>query len=101
METSFDEEDLMKRQKHPEEMPLYFPRSNATTESNKTGSWRYFRPSYAEKTAPCSAACPVGQDIRDADHPGIAYQSLGDDPGRKSISIYLRTRLFSSLRNGL
>jgi hypothetical protein len=56
METSFDEEDLMKRQKHPEEMPLYFPRSNATTESNKTGSWRYFRPSYAEKTAPCSAA---------------------------------------------
>jgi NADPH-dependent glutamate synthase beta subunit-like oxidoreductase len=53
----------MKRQKHPEEMPLYFPRSNATTESNKTGSWRYFRPSYAEKTAPCSAACPVGQDI--------------------------------------
>jgi hypothetical protein len=47
METSFDEEDLMKRQKHPEEMPLYFPRSNATTESNKTGSWRYFRPSYA------------------------------------------------------
>lgn len=53
----------MKRQKHPEEMPLYFPRSNATTESNKTGSWRYFRPLVAEKTAPCSAACPVGQDI--------------------------------------
>jgi len=53
----------MKRQKHPEEIPLYFPRSNATTVSNKTGSWRYFRPLYSEKTAPCSAACPVGQDI--------------------------------------
>jgi NADPH-dependent glutamate synthase beta subunit-like oxidoreductase len=63
METSLIEEELMKRQKHPEEMPLYFPRSNATTESNKTGSWRYFRPLVAEKTAPCSAACPVGQDI--------------------------------------
>ena len=53
----------MKRQKQPEEIALYFPRSNATTESNKTGSWRYFRPSYVEKTAPCSAACPVGQNI--------------------------------------
>ncbi|NNL77727.1 MAG: FAD-dependent oxidoreductase [Desulfobacterales bacterium] len=30
---------------------------------NKTGSWRFFHPKYEEKTAPCSAACPVGQDI--------------------------------------
>jgi NADPH-dependent glutamate synthase beta subunit-like oxidoreductase len=63
METSFDEEELMKKKQQTEELPLYIPRSNATTESNKTGSWRYFRPSYAEKTAPCSAACPVSQDI--------------------------------------
>ncbi len=53
----------MKAQKNTEKLPLYFPRSNATTEGNKTGSWRYFRPLYAEKTAPCSAACPVGEDI--------------------------------------
>ncbi|HBD08765.1 MAG TPA: glutamate synthase, partial [Syntrophobacteraceae bacterium] len=34
-----------------------------TTESNKTGSWRFLRPRYDEKTAPCSAACPAGEDI--------------------------------------
>jgi len=30
---------------------------------NKTGSWRFFHPKFVEKTAPCSAACPLGQDI--------------------------------------
>ncbi len=43
--------------------PLFFPRSTASTAVNKTGSWRFFRPRYEEKTAPCSAACPLGQDI--------------------------------------
>jgi NADPH-dependent glutamate synthase beta subunit-like oxidoreductase/NAD-dependent dihydropyrimidine dehydrogenase PreA subunit len=42
---------------------LYMPRTSVTTESNKTGSWRFLRPRYEEKTAPCSAACPVGEDI--------------------------------------
>jgi len=45
------------------ELPLFIPRSNTSTAVNKTGSWRFFRPKYDEKTAPCSAACPVGQDI--------------------------------------
>ena len=39
------------------------PRSTQSTEANKTGSWRYLRPRYEEKTAPCSAACPAGEDI--------------------------------------
>ncbi len=39
------------------------PRSTRSTEGNKTGSWRYLRPRYEEKTAPCSAACPAGEDI--------------------------------------
>lgn len=39
------------------------PRSSTTTESNKTGSWRFLKPRYDEKTAPCSAACPAGEDI--------------------------------------
>ncbi len=39
------------------------PRSTLSTENNKTGSWRYLRPRYEEKTAPCSAACPAGEDI--------------------------------------
>lgn len=94
----------MKAQKNTEKLPLYFPRSNATTEGNKTGSWRYFRPLYAEKTAPCSAACPVGEDIPRIEMlttQGITHQSLGDHPGRKSVSIYLRASLFSSLRKCL
>jgi len=30
---------------------------------NKTGSWRYLRPKYQEKVAPCSQGCPAGNDI--------------------------------------
>ena len=44
-------------------LPLFIPHSSTTTAVNKTGSWRFFHPKYEEKTAPCSAACPVGQDI--------------------------------------
>lgn len=47
----------------PGEIPLFMPRSNTSTAVNKTGSWRFFHPKYEEKTAPCSAACPAGQDI--------------------------------------
>jgi 2-oxoacid:acceptor oxidoreductase delta subunit (pyruvate/2-ketoisovalerate family) len=43
--------------------PLIIPCSYLTTEGNKTGSWRFLRPQYEEKTAPCSAACPSGEDI--------------------------------------
>ena len=43
--------------------PLIIPCSYLTTEGNKTGSWRFLRPQYEEKTAPCSAACPAGEDI--------------------------------------
>ncbi len=42
---------------------LFLPRSFTTTEGNLTGSWRYLRPRFEEKTAPCSAACPAGEDI--------------------------------------
>ena len=30
---------------------------------NKTGTWRYLRPYYTSRQAPCSLACPLGQDI--------------------------------------
>lgn len=43
--------------------PLLLPRSSMSSEGNKTGSWRFLRPRYDEKTAPCSAACPAGEDI--------------------------------------
>ncbi|MGC8490718.1 MAG: FAD-dependent oxidoreductase [Syntrophobacteraceae bacterium] len=44
-------------------IPLLVPHSFRSTETNKTGSWRFLRPRYEEKTAPCSAACPAGEDI--------------------------------------
>ena len=44
-------------------IPLFMPRSYMSTESNKTGSWRFLQPLYDEKTSPCSAACPAGEDI--------------------------------------
>ena len=44
-------------------LPLFLPCSTTTTAANKTGTWRFFHPVYLEKTAPCAAACPSGEDI--------------------------------------
>jgi NADPH-dependent glutamate synthase beta subunit-like oxidoreductase len=44
-------------------VPLLVSHSSISTEINKTGSWRFVRPTYDEKTAPCSTACPAGEDI--------------------------------------
>ncbi|HSH68812.1 MAG TPA: NAD(P)-binding protein, partial [Deferrisomatales bacterium] len=38
-------------------------RSSGTMLVNKTGSWRFLRPRYQDKTAPCAEACPAGADI--------------------------------------
>lgn len=35
---------------------------------NQTGSWRYIRPKYDNKTAPCNEACPAGEDVE-----GVEY----------------------------
>jgi NADPH-dependent glutamate synthase beta subunit-like oxidoreductase len=37
--------------------------STRTTLDNKTGSWKYIRPIYQDRVAPCNAGCPVGIDI--------------------------------------
>jgi len=37
--------------------------SNTTTLENHTGSWKYIRPVYQDKVAPCNERCPVGIDI--------------------------------------
>ncbi len=42
---------------------ILIPCSSQSTEMNKTGSWRFLRPEFDEKTSPCSAACPAGEDI--------------------------------------
>lgn len=49
--------------KYAEKISLFISRSNISTEINKTGSWRFMRPKFLEKTAPCSAACPAGEDV--------------------------------------
>ncbi len=41
---------------------------------NKTGAWRAQRPFYEDKTSPCSAACPVGNDI-----PGFIQKIAEED----------------------
>jgi NADPH-dependent glutamate synthase beta subunit-like oxidoreductase/Pyruvate/2-oxoacid:ferredoxin oxidoreductase delta subunit len=54
----------MTTEKPPQKaIPLFLPHSSVSTDINKTGSWRYVRPRYDEKTSPCSAACPLGEDI--------------------------------------
>lgn len=37
--------------------------SSETTLYNKTGSWRYLRPVYHDKTAPCREGCPADEDV--------------------------------------
>ncbi|MBI5014403.1 MAG: FAD-dependent oxidoreductase [Deltaproteobacteria bacterium] len=44
------------------DLPLT-PRSQGSMLWNHTGSWRYLRPRYQDKVAPCSEACPAGEDI--------------------------------------
>jgi NADPH-dependent glutamate synthase beta subunit-like oxidoreductase len=39
------------------------PMTLGTTLVNKTGSWRYIRPLYVDKTPPCNHHCPAGEDI--------------------------------------
>ena len=37
--------------------------STTSTRVTHTGSWKYIRPLYRDKVAPCNAGCPVGIDI--------------------------------------
>ncbi len=45
-----------------EDMPL-MPVSLGTTLYNRTGTWKYVRPVYHNKTAPCIEGCPTGTDV--------------------------------------
>ncbi|MEW5909268.1 MAG: FAD-dependent oxidoreductase [Thermodesulfobacteriota bacterium] len=45
------------------EIPLLIPCSHTSTEAHKTGTWRFATPALEEKSAPCAAACPAGEDI--------------------------------------
>ena len=41
------------------------PISRATTEYNRTGSWRYLRPRYQNKIPPCRAGCPTTVPVQE------------------------------------
>ncbi|MEE4358990.1 MAG: hypothetical protein V2I97_21145 [Desulfococcaceae bacterium] len=56
-------EHLQEHLQTEKDIPLYISRSRVSTEDKKTGFWRFVRPGYDEKTAPCSRACPAGEDI--------------------------------------
>ena len=64
----------------PHKIPLFLPHSSVSTELNKTGSWRYVHPLYDEKTSPCSAACPLGEDIARIEH--LASRNLITEAGQ-------------------
>lgn len=49
---------------------------------NKTGSWRYMRPVYQYKTAPCIPACPAGEKI-----PRYLRELVGDDTNKAWTTI--------------
>ena len=38
--------------------------SSTTTEQNLTGSWKYIRPAYHDRVAPCVAGCPTAVDVQ-------------------------------------
>jgi 2-oxoacid:acceptor oxidoreductase delta subunit (pyruvate/2-ketoisovalerate family) len=50
-----------------QDMPIA-PITLGTTLVNLTGSWKYLRPVYHYKTAPCNAGCPNGNDIEAVMH---------------------------------
>jgi NADPH-dependent glutamate synthase beta subunit-like oxidoreductase len=54
------------KMKDMEGIPIPKPHISSTyetTERNKTGSWRFLKPVYQDRTSPCSASCPAGEDI--------------------------------------
>ncbi|QTA79650.1 FAD/NAD(P)-binding domain-containing protein [Desulfonema limicola] len=54
---------MLSEQEILKDIPLYISKSRISTMGNNTGSWRFVRPGYDEKTAPCSSTCPAGEDI--------------------------------------
>jgi hypothetical protein len=52
---------------------------------NRTGSWRYMRPIYSEKIAPCKNACPLGNDIPRI--LSLVSEGRYEEPGDSSVKL--------------
>ena len=59
------------------------PISRQTTEKFKTGTWRSIRPRFAQKTSPCRAACPIGNNI------SMAAQAAAEGDFDKALEAFL------------
>ena len=49
--------------KNPARIPPPMAAAKEPTTGNRTGTWRFERPVFTSRLAPCSEACPLGQDI--------------------------------------
>lgn len=63
MESQAVEKRMPHKNRLKNQVSLYISKSNTSSRINKTGSWRFARPVYENKTAPCSAACPAANHI--------------------------------------
>ncbi|MFW5899922.1 MAG: FAD-dependent oxidoreductase, partial [Desulfovermiculus sp.] len=64
------------------------PISLTTTDTNLTGSWKFFRPVLQNRLSPCRKACPLGNDI-----PGL-MQAVAQEEMDRALSIL---RLYNPL----
>ena len=53
--------------------------------ANRTGSWRYLRPKYQSKVAPCGQGCPAGNDVQ------AFINAVGRKDFDEAIEVLLRT----------
>jgi len=63
MESQANVIEKLKTHRLKNNVSLYISKSHTSSRINKTGSWRFARPVYENKTAPCSASCPAGNHI--------------------------------------
>lgn len=60
------------------------PISLTTTDTNLTGSWKFFRPVLQNRLSPCQKACPLGNDI-----PGLMQAVVDEDLDRALADLRL------------
>lgn len=73
-----------------EEMPEYVI-SEGSMLWNKTGSWRYLRPRYMNRTPPCNQGCPAGNDVE-----GFIYLIENGEP-KKALQLILEENPFPAV----
>ncbi len=73
-----------------EEMPEYVI-SEGNMLWNKTGSWRYLKPRYLNRTPPCNQGCPAGNDVE-----GFIFLIENGEP-EKALQLILEENPFPAV----